>query len=68
MVLKVKGNSQGGAKDAVNNAALGASLAKIKRDYDSLPKLIRKFESSKFTIFEAHGALSGNFYSRLCRL
>ena len=51
------------AKEAVNDAGIAASLLKIKRDYSQLPKIIQKIESPKFTIAEAHTAISGKFYS-----
>ena len=49
------------AKDAVNDASIAASLMKIKRDYVELPKIIKKMESSKYTIREAHADITGKF-------
>ena len=51
------------AKEAVNDAGIAASLLKIERDYSQLPKIIQKIESPKFSIAEAHTAISGKFYS-----
>ena len=49
------------AKDAVNDVSIAASLMKIKRDYVELPKIIKKMESSKYTIREAHADITGKF-------
>ena len=35
---------------------------KIKRDYVELPKIIKKMESSKYTIREAHADITDKFY------
>ena len=51
------------AKEAVNDAGIAASLLKIKRDYSQLPKIIQKIKSPKFSIAEAHTAISSKFYS-----
>ncbi len=52
------------AKEAVNQDGLAASLMNIKRDYSQLPNIIKKMESSKFSISEAHAAISGKFCTR----
>lgn len=46
------------AKAAVNDATVAQSLVKIQRDYQELPKLIEKMESSKYTLKEAHDDIS----------
>ena len=47
----------------MNDAGIASSLLKIKRDYSQLPKIIQKIESPKFSIAEAHTAISAKFYS-----
>ena len=51
------------AKEAVNDASIATNLLKIKRDYSPATKIIQKIESPKFSIAEAHTAISGKFYS-----
>ena len=46
------------AKAAVNDTNLAKLLAEIHRDYQVLPKMIQKIESSKYTIKEAHADIS----------
>ena len=61
MNLKATEFSVKRAKEAVNDAGIAASLLKIKRDYSQLPKIIQKIESPKFSITEAHTAISVSF-------
>ena len=42
------------AKDAVNDEGVARSLATIQRDYSNIPKMIKKVESSKYTMLEAY--------------
>ena len=46
------------AKTAVNDPSVAGSLAQIQREYQVLPKLIQKMESSKYTLKEAHTDIS----------
>ena len=49
------------AKEAVNdenNETVSASLVKIKRDYSGLTTIIKKMESSKYSIREAHSDIN----------
>ena len=46
------------AKEAVNNKTVLASLVKIKRDYSLLTTIIKKMESSKYSIVEAHSDIN----------
>ena len=46
------------AKSAVNNCKVTESLVKIYRDYKLLPQIIKKMESSKYTLKEAHADIS----------
>ncbi len=46
------------AKAAVNDINVAESLVKIQRDYQELPKLIKKMESSKYTLQEAHADIA----------
>ena len=46
------------AKEAVNNETVLASLPKIKRDYCVLTTVIKKMESSKYNICEAHSDIN----------
>lgn len=45
-------------KAAVSDLNVPESLVNIQRDYQELPKLIKKMESSKYTLLEAHTDLS----------
>ena len=42
------------AKDAVNDERVVRSLTAIQRDYSNIPKMIKKIESSKYTMLEAY--------------
>ena len=42
------------AKDAVNDEGVARSLTAIQRDYSNIPKMIKKVESSKYTMLEAY--------------
>ena len=46
------------AKAAVNDPNIAKLFAEIHRDYQVLPKMIQKIESSKYTIKEAHADIS----------
>ena len=46
------------AKAAVNDSNVAKLLAEVHRDYQVLPKMIQKIESSKWTIKEAHADIS----------
>ena len=46
------------AKAAVNDPNVAKLLAEIHRDYQVLPKMIQKIESSKYIIKEAHADIS----------
>ena len=46
------------AKAAVNDTNVAKLLAEIHRDYQVLPKIFQKIESSKYTIKEAHADIS----------
>ena len=42
------------AKDAVNDEGVARSLTAIQRDYSNIPQMIKKVESSKYTMLEAY--------------
>ncbi|KAG1682031.1 Glutaredoxin 1 [Nymphon striatum] len=54
------------AKEAVNSRSVAESLVKIKRDYKDIPKLIFKFESTKFAMYEAHREIHALDISQDC--
>ena len=54
-MLKKNGILVRKAKDAVSEEGVARSLtATIQRDYSNIPKMIKKVESSKYTMLEAY--------------
>lgn len=60
-LLKSDGMIVRRAKEAVNDPNVSLSLMKIKRDYSGLPSIIKKMESSRYTLRQAHADLNGEF-------
>ena len=42
------------AKDVINDEGVAKSLTAIERDYSNIPKMIKKVESSRYTMLEVY--------------